>query len=72
VTLSQAIDAFTLGSAFVNRLEDVSGTIEPGKWADLVVLDRDLFAPEAGPPGEAKAVLTVVEGAVVFAHPSIG
>jgi predicted amidohydrolase YtcJ len=72
VTLSQAIEAFTLGSAFVNRLDDVTGTMEPGKSADLVVLDRDLFAPEAGPAGEARAVLTLVEGEVVFAHPSIG
>jgi predicted amidohydrolase YtcJ len=72
LTLGQAIEAFTLGSAFVNRLDDVTGTIERGKAADLVVLDRDLFGPDAGPVGEAKQLLTLVQGEVVFADPSIG
>ena len=36
--------AFTLGSAYVNHLDDVTGSIEVGKLADLVVVDRDLFA----------------------------
>jgi predicted amidohydrolase YtcJ len=72
LTLNQAIEAFTLGSAFVNRLDDVTGAIEPGKVADLAVLDRDVFGPDAGPVGEANVLLTLVEGEVVFADPSVG
>lgn len=64
--LSSAIEAFTIGSAFVNHLDDVTGSLEVGKAADLVVLDRDLFAPDAGPIGDARVVLTLIDGAPVF------
>jgi predicted amidohydrolase YtcJ len=65
--LPTALAAFTTGSAHVNGLEDETGSIEPGKLADLVVLDRDLLAPDAGSPSEARVLLTLVEGEVVFA-----
>ncbi|MGN6677236.1 MAG: hypothetical protein ACTHKL_05575, partial [Streptosporangiaceae bacterium] len=38
-----------IGSAFVNHLDDVTGSVEPGKLADLVVLGRDPFS---GTPAE--------------------
>ena len=63
--LATAIAAQTRGSAYVNFLEDETGTIEPGKLADLVVLDRDIFDPGAGPVGDARVVLTLSEGAAV-------
>jgi predicted amidohydrolase YtcJ len=72
LTLEQAIRAFTLGSAFVNHLDDVSGSIEAGKLADLVVVDRDLFAPDAGPAGDARVLLTLVGGRVVHEDPALG
>jgi predicted amidohydrolase YtcJ len=65
--LAAAVDAFTKGSAFVNFLDQDAGSIEPGKLADLVVLDRDLFDRGAGPIREAKVLLTMVEGEKVFA-----
>lgn len=64
--LDQALTAFTMGTAYVNHLDAVTGTIEPGKLAELVVVDRDLMAPDAGPIGAAKVVLTPVEGEPVF------
>ena len=42
-TLAEAIRGFTLGSAYVNHLDDDTGSIEAGKLADLAVIDRDLF-----------------------------
>jgi predicted amidohydrolase YtcJ len=39
--------------------------------ADLVVLDRDLFDRGAGEIGDARVVLTMVEGATVYADPAL-
>jgi len=72
ISLAEAVEAFTLGSAIANHLDDVTGTIDVGKLADLVVVDRDLFAPDAGLPSKAKALLTLVGGAVVFEDPALG
>jgi predicted amidohydrolase YtcJ len=70
--LLQAVDAFTLGSAFVNHLDDVTGSIEPGKLADLVVVDRNPFDVPPQEIGRSRAVLTLVEGEPVFADPALG
>ena len=53
------------GRAYVNHLDDETGTLEVGKLADLAVLDRDLFDRGAGPIGEARVVGTFVEGVAV-------
>jgi predicted amidohydrolase YtcJ len=65
--LETAVAAATLGSAWVNGLDDVTGSIEVGKLADLVVLDRDLFDRGAGEIHEARVTQTLVEGVTVFA-----
>ena len=72
LTLEEAIQAFTLGSAYVNHLDDETGTIATGKLADLAVVDRDLFAPDAGPIGDAKVLATFVGGEAVFEDPALG
>jgi predicted amidohydrolase YtcJ len=72
ITLTEAVDAFTLGSAYANHLDAETGSVEAAKLADLVVVDRDLFAPDAGPPSEAKVLLTLVGGSVVFEDPRLG
>jgi predicted amidohydrolase YtcJ len=70
--LETALAAFTAGSAWVNFLDEETGTIEPGKLADLVVLDRDVLDPGAGPIGDASVVLTLVEGEAVHTAPGLG
>ena len=60
--LPEALAAFTIGTAYINHLDEVTGTIEVGKLADLVVLDRDIFAPDAGPLGDVRVLLTLIEG----------
>ncbi|MEU1189927.1 amidohydrolase family protein [Streptomyces sp. NPDC005859] len=65
--LGTAIAAYTAGSAHVNHLDDTTGSITTGRFADLVVLDRDPFA---GPPAEIAAtrvLQTFVEGRRVHA-----
>ena len=72
ISLEQAIHGFTMGSAYVNHLDDDSGSITVGKLADLAVVDRDLFASGAGPIGDARVLATFVGGAAVFEDPALG
>jgi len=69
--LDACLEAFTLGSAFVNHLDDVTGSITPGKLADLAVLDSNPFAKDAEPIGGARVVLTMVNGQAVYADPKV-
>jgi predicted amidohydrolase YtcJ len=72
LTLAEAVRAFTLGSAYVNHLDADTGSIETGKLADLAVIDRDLFAADAGPIGEGRVLATFVGGVPVFEDPALG
>jgi predicted amidohydrolase YtcJ len=64
--LFDVLAAFTSGSAWVNHLDAETGSIAPGKLADLAVVDRDLFAPDAADEiGRASVLMTLVEGQVV-------
>ena len=69
--LIDALAAFTAGSAYVNHLDDTTGTLEVGKLADLAVLDRDLFDRGSGSIGETQVVGTFVEGVPVFEAPEL-
>ncbi len=66
IDLGTSLTAYTAGSAFVNHLDD-TGTVEVGKLADLVVLDRDPFAGPAAEIGSARVLQTFVEGERVYA-----
>jgi predicted amidohydrolase YtcJ len=69
IGLPAALAAFTIGSAYVNHDEREAGSVEPGKRADLVVLDRNLFTQPAAEIALAQVDLTLVDGAVVHARP---
>jgi predicted amidohydrolase YtcJ len=71
VDLPAALDAFTSGSAYALRLEAETGSVAPGKLADLAVLDRDPFDRAAGPIGDVRVLATLVEGEPVWADPSL-
>jgi predicted amidohydrolase YtcJ len=43
ITREEALHGFTLGAAYSGHMEDIVGSIEPGKWADFIVIDRDYF-----------------------------
>ncbi len=72
LSLPAAIAAATIGSAYINHDEREAGSIEPGKRADLVVLDRDLFTEPAAEIALAQADLTLADGVVVHARPGSG
>lgn len=61
-SLEQMISSFTINGAYANFLENTTGTIEPGKSADLVVFDKNLFDLPADKIGTAKVILTLFEG----------
>jgi predicted amidohydrolase YtcJ len=65
--LAQALAAYTIGSAHVNHLDDQTGAIEPGRLADLIVLDRDPFAAPAAQIADTRVLRTYVAGQQVFA-----
>ncbi|HEV2291646.1 MAG TPA: amidohydrolase [Gemmatimonadales bacterium] len=69
ITLSEALRAYTWGNAYANFTETHRGTLAPGKWADITVLDKDLFTLPPAELGTARAVLTVVGGKVVYRRP---
>jgi hypothetical protein len=69
--LAQALAAYTIGSAHVNHLDDVTGSIEPGKLADLVVLDRDPFAAPSADIALTSVLATYVEGIPVYRAASL-
>ena len=66
VDLETAIAAYTIDVAYLNFQEGQSGSIEVGKLADLIVLDRNLFEIPRHEIHEAKVLLTLLEGDVVY------
>jgi predicted amidohydrolase YtcJ len=66
ITVEEALRAYTVAGAFAEFAEAEKGTLEPGRLADLVVLDRDLLSTRPERIRDAKVVLTVVGGRVVY------
>jgi hypothetical protein len=66
LSLGQALAAYTAGSAYVNHLAAETGVIQPGKLADLVMLNRDPFAAPAGDIATIAVEATYVEGEAVY------
>jgi predicted amidohydrolase YtcJ len=65
IDLSTALTAFTNGSAYVNHVDKITGSIEVGKRADLVVVSRDLFGSPVKAIGDARVDFTFVDGELV-------
>ena len=66
ISLAQAIENYTLNSAYVNFLEAETGSIEIGKLADIIVLDRNLFDVPASEINQVRVVATLFGGKLVF------
>ena len=65
ITVGAAVDAFTRGVAYVNHEEDVAGTLELGKLADVAVLSQDIYAVPSAAIGHTTVALTVASGQIV-------
>ncbi|HSG09487.1 MAG TPA: amidohydrolase [Longimicrobiales bacterium] len=66
VDLADIVQAYTLGGAMAGDMEAETGTLTVGKNADLIVVDRDIFAIPAQQISETRVDLTVFQGRVVF------
>jgi predicted amidohydrolase YtcJ len=66
VDLETMIDAYTINGAYTMSLEDKQGSIEVGKRADLVVLDRNLFAIPPSELSAANVTMTIFDGRTVY------
>jgi predicted amidohydrolase YtcJ len=66
IILKQAIDLFTVNSARHQYAADRLGTIERGKLADLIVIDRNIFEVPITTIHDTKVNLTIINGAVVY------
>lgn len=66
ITIEQAVLAYTRDAAYANFAENRTGTLEPGKLADLAVLSRDIFTARPEDVGKTKVTMTMVGGKIVF------
>jgi predicted amidohydrolase YtcJ len=66
ITVEEALAAYTINAAYANRQDDVLGTLEPGKYADLVVLSDDILTIDPVQIEQTRVDLTLVEGKVVY------
>jgi predicted amidohydrolase YtcJ len=66
LSLAQAIETYTLGSAYAEFQEKVKGSVTTGKFADLVVMERDLFKIPNKEILTAPIAMTILNGKIVF------
>lgn len=66
LTLAQCIKGYTIEGAYINSMEDKVGTLEAGKYADITVADRNLFAIDENDIKDCCSVMTVFNGKIVY------
>jgi predicted amidohydrolase YtcJ len=71
LTRPEALRLFTRNNSWFLRMEDKIGSIEPGKLADVAVLDRDYFAVPDAEIRKIRSLLTIVDGKVVHGSGNI-
>lgn len=65
-TREQAVEAYTLGSAFAEYAEQEKGSIKKGQLADIAVLSQDIFTVPVDELPKTSSVLTIIGGKVVY------
>lgn len=66
LTRAEALHSFTLAAAYAARQEDRLGSLEPGKWADFILIDRNYFTIPASEIDDIQVLQTWVGGEKVF------
>ena len=70
LTLAQSLSAYTRGAAYAGFAEDKIGSLEPGKWADFIIIDRDPTQIDAQSLARTQVLETWVAGKKVFSRVS--
>ena len=66
ISLAAAIRAYTINAAYVMRQEDLVGSLEVGKAADLIILDRNLFEIDQNQINQTRVEATYLEGNLIY------
>lgn len=66
IELNEAIAAYTINAAYLNAIDDMTGSVEVGKYADLIVIDQNLFEIPIQEVSDARVLLTLLEGEVMY------
>ena len=68
ITREEALRLATINNAYLNFEEDIKGSLEPGKFADLVVLSDDIITCPARRIRDMTVLMTMVNGKMVYEH----
>jgi len=66
ISVMDAIRVYTWNGAYITHEEDIKGSIELGKYADIVVLDRDILTCDPDEIHKIKVLTTFVDGKIVY------
>ena len=66
VSVMDAIRLYTWNGAYLGKEEDIKGSIELGKLADMVILDRDILTVPPEEIKDLKVLTTIVDGRIVY------
>ena len=66
LSVVEAVWGYTMGAAIATGQENAQGSLTPGKLADLIVLDQDIFEISPAQIHTTKVVMTVFDGKIVF------
>jgi hypothetical protein len=66
ISITEAIRSFTIDAAWAAHQETTLGSLEVGKWADFIIIDRDIFNEPQESIWKTKVLQTWIAGAVVY------
>lgn len=66
ISVMDALRVYTWNGAYITHEEDIKGSIEPGKYADMTVLDRDILTCDTAEISDIKVLTTFIDGEIVY------
>ncbi|MGB2662526.1 MAG: amidohydrolase [Candidatus Acidiferrum sp.] len=69
LSVAEAVEGYTIDAAYAGHLEKSEGSLEIGKVADVILVDKNIFEIDPHTIGETNVVLTIVGGKIVYEAP---